>query len=134
MVITISTSRLNEICRQLCTNGFLGVAFSLHDGLPLASSNVENINAKVVSAMSALIGDTALRASADLNLSNFESIRIAYEDGLILCRNVSVGNNNYLLSGLSKKPTTEEELNYLEQLMDWAIENSKPILLKLGSL
>lgn len=133
-MIKISTARLNEICRQLCSNGFLGVAFSLHDGLPLASSNVENINAKVVSAMSALIGDTALRASADLNLSNFESIRIAYEDAVILCRNISTGKTEYLLSGLAKKPTTDEESSYLEQLMDWAIENSKPILLKLGSL
>lgn len=130
----MSTTRLNEILQQLIDNGYKASIFALKDGLPLASKKNADINEKVVAAMGAMLADTADRAKADLNLSDMVYIKIIYEDGCILCRNIKTSNANYLLAGFIDKPDSDEVDKYNEQLFDWAVENGRPILEKLGSL
>ncbi|MHA1820175.1 MAG: roadblock/LC7 domain-containing protein [Promethearchaeota archaeon] len=130
----MSTARLNEILKQLINSGFKACIFSLKDGLPLASMNSEGVNEKMVAAMSAMLADTAERAKQDLNLSDMEYIKIMYKDSCILCKNIIVGDTSYLLAALVDRPETDEVDKYNEQLMEWAYENGRPILEKLGSL
>ncbi|MBD3352372.1 MAG: hypothetical protein GF364_12870 [Candidatus Lokiarchaeota archaeon] len=132
----MSTARLTEILKQLIGNGFKAGIFALKDGLPIASQNNKNVNDKMVAAMAAMLADTAERAKADLDLSNMESIKIVYEDACILCRNINVaeGGNSYLLAVLVDKPDSDEVEKYHAQLMDWAVDNGRPILQKLSAL
>jgi predicted regulator of Ras-like GTPase activity (Roadblock/LC7/MglB family) len=130
----MSTARLTEILKQLIQNGFKAGIFSLKDGLPLATEASPGVNDKMLAAFSALASDTADRARDDLNLSNLESIRIVYANACILCRNIVTSNSSYLIGVLSDKPESDEVSKYYEQLLDWACENSKPILEKLSSL
>ncbi|MCP4764213.1 MAG: roadblock/LC7 domain-containing protein [archaeon] len=130
----MSTARLTEILKTLNTNGFKACIFALKDGLPLASQKDEGINEKIVAAMGAMLSDTGERAKQDLGLSDMVSIKIIYKDAGILCRNIQAGDTYYLLAGLINKPDTPEMEKYLEDLFEWAVENSLPVLQKLGSL
>lgn len=129
----MSTSRLTEILEQLISNGFKAGIFALKDGLPLASAS-KNINDKMVAAMAAMLSDTAERAKADLELSNMLQIKIVYEDAVILCRNIAAGGKSYLLAVLVDKPESDDIDKYNAQLMDWAVENGRPVLQKLSSI
>lgn len=130
----MSTARLTEILKTLNENGFKASIFALKDGLPLASYKSADVNEKIIAAMGAMLADTAERAKNDLDLSEMVSIKIIYEDSCILCRNIVVGNTSFLLAGLTDRPLNEEIDKYNQQLMDWAVENGRPILEKLGSL
>ena len=130
----MSTARLNEILKQLNSNGFKASIFALKDGLPLASQKTENVNEKVVAAMGAMLADTAERAKVDLDLSDMVSIRIIYEDSCILCQNIKTTNTSYLLAGIIDRPESDDVAKYQSSLMEWAVENALPVLQKLGSL
>ena len=133
MVIIISTAKLTEILRQLNENGFKASIFALKDGLPLASHSIE-MNEKIIAAISAMFMETIEKVKIDFNLSNLINIKINLEDKCVLMRNLIVNEKSYILAGITDKPQNEEVEKYNEQLMDWAEENGRPVLEKLGSL
>ena len=49
-------------------------------------------------------------------------------------RNLIVDNKSYILAGIADRPQNEEVERYNEQLLDWAEENGRPVLEKLGSI
>ena len=46
----------------------------------------------------------------------------------------SDNKNQFLLAVLSKRPESEDVERYIDQLIDWAVENSQADLEKLSSL
>ena len=132
-MIIISTAKLTEILRQLNENGFKASIFALKDGLPLASHSI-NMNEKIVAAISAMVMDTIEKVKTDFGLSKMINIKINLEDICILMRNLEIENKSYILAGIADKPQNDEVERYNEQLLDWAEENGRPVLEKLGSI
>jgi len=129
----MSTKLLVEILKQLNENGFKASIFALKDGLPLASISDE-IDEKVVSAMSAMLLDSVERVRDTLELSEMINIKIDFEDSCILIRNIIIKEKSYILAGFTSKPASDEVDKYNKQLLKWAEENGRPILEKLSSL
>jgi len=130
-------SRLGLVLKELNDNGnFRASLFATSAGLVLASQKEEDIDERVVAAMGSLLSDAAYKAAEEMDLSEVRSMKIKYKDDYIIMRNILMKNNNtqFLLAVLSKLPESEEIEKYVDQLLDWAEENSKGDLEKLSSL
>ncbi len=130
-------SRLGLVLKELNDNGnFRASLFATSAGLVLASQKEEKIDERVVAAMGSLLSDAAYKAAEEMDLSEVKSMKIKYKDDYIIMRNILMKNNNtqFLLAVLAKLPESEEIEKYVDQLLDWAEENSKGDLEKLSSL
>ncbi len=61
-------------------------------------------------------------------------MKIKYEDDYIVCRNIFLTKTNFILVILSDLPESQEIENYIDQLLDWAIDNSKDDLERFPSI
>ena len=130
-------SRLGLVLKELNDNGnFRASLFATSAGLVLASQKEEDIDERVVAAMGSLLSDAAYKAAEEMDLSEVRSMKIKYKDDYIIMRNILMKKNNtqFLLAVLAKLPESEEIEKYVDQLLDWAEENSKGDLEKLSSL
>ena len=130
-------SKLGLVLKELNDNGnFRASLFATSAGLVLASQKEEDIDERVVAAMGSLLSDAAYKAAEEMDLSEVRSMKIKYKDDYIIMRNILMKNNNtqFLLAVLAKLPESEEIEKYIDQLLDWAEENSKGDLEKLSSL
>jgi len=130
-------SRLGLVLKQLNDNGnFRASLFATSAGLVLASQKEEKIDERVVAAMGSLLSDAAYKAAEEMDLSAVMSMKIKYKDDYIIMRNISMKDDKtqFLLAVLAKLPENEEIEKYIDQLLDWAEENSKGDLEKLSSL
>jgi len=125
------------ILKELNENGnFRASLFATSTGLVLASQKADNIDERVIAAMGSLLSDAAYKASEELDLSLLSSLKIKYIDDFIVCRNILMNDQKtqFLLAVLSKVPESEDIEKYLDQLLDWAVENSAVDLEKLSSI
>lgn len=128
-------SRLEMVLRELNDNGnFRASLFTTSTGLVLASQKTESVNEKTIAAMSSLFAETANSASKEMDLSNLKVMKIKYEDDYIVCKNIFLTKTNFILVILSDLPESQEIENYIDQLLDWAIDNSKDDLERLSSI
>lgn len=130
-------SKLGLVLKELNENGnFRASLFATSAGLVLASQKEEKIDERVVAAMGSLLSDAAYKAAEEMDLSEVKSMKIKYKDDYIIMRNIIMndGNTQFLLAVLAKLPESEEIEKYVDQLLDWAEENSKGDLEKLTSL
>jgi len=125
------------ILKELNENGnFRASLFATSTGLVLASQKADNIDERVIAAMGSLLSDAAYKASEELDLSQLSSLKIKYINDFIVCRNISMSDQKtqFLLAVLSKVPESEDIEKYVDQLLDWAVENSAVDLEKLSSI
>ena len=130
-------SRLELVLKELNENGnFRASLFATSTGLVLASQKEEKIDARVVAAMGSLLSDSAYKAAEELGLSEIQSMKIKYKEDFIMMRNIIMpdNKNQFLLAILSKAPESEDVERYLDQLLNWAVENSRADLEKLSTL
>jgi predicted regulator of Ras-like GTPase activity (Roadblock/LC7/MglB family) len=130
-------SRLGLVLKELNDNGnFRASLFATSAGLVLASQKEEKIDERVVAAMGSLLSDAAYKAAEEMDLSEVKSMKIKYKDDYIIMRNIIMSDDKtqFLLAVLTKLPESEEIEKYVDQLLDWAEENSKGDLEKLSSL
>ena len=128
-------SRLEMVLRELNENGnFRASLFATSTGLVLASQKTESVNEKTIAAMSSLFAETANSASKEMDLSNLNVMKIKYEEDYIVFRNIILSKTNFILIILSNLPESQEIENYTDQLLDWAIDNSKDDLERLSSI
>lgn len=130
-------SRLEMVLKELNENGnFRASLFSTSTGLVLASQKADDVDERVVAAMGSLLSDAALKAGEEMNLSEAEVMKIFYKNDYIICRNMLMTDNKtqFLLAVLSKRPESNDVEKYMDQLLDWAEENSKADLEKLSSI
>lgn len=130
-------SKLGLVLKELNDNGnFRASLFATSAGLVLASQKEEKIDERVVAAMGSLLSDAAYKAAEEMDLTEVTSMKIKYKDDYIIMRNIIMGadNTQFLLAILTKLPESEEIERYIDQLLDWAEENSKGDLEKLTSL
>lgn len=130
-------SKLEMILKELNENGnFRASLFATSTGLVLASQKADNIDERVIAAMGSLLSDAAYKASEELDLSQLSSLKIKYINDFIVCRNISMSDQKtqFLLAVLSKVPESEDIEKYVDQLLDWAVENSAVDLEKLSSI
>jgi predicted regulator of Ras-like GTPase activity (Roadblock/LC7/MglB family) len=124
------------VLKELNDNGnFRASLFATSTGLVLASQKAEDIDERKVAAMGSLLSDSAYKASEEMDLSDVLSMKIKYKQDFIIMRNITINENTeFLLAVLTKLPESEEIEKYIDQLLDWAEENSKGDLEKLSSL
>jgi predicted regulator of Ras-like GTPase activity (Roadblock/LC7/MglB family) len=130
-------SKLGLVLKELNENGnFRASLFATSAGLVLASQKEEKIDERVVAAMGSLLSDAAYKAAEEMDLTEVMSMKIKYKDDYIIMRNIIMNDdkNQFLLAILTKLPESEEIEKYIDQLLDWAEENSKGDLKKLSSL
>ena len=130
-------SKLGLVLKELNENGnFRASLFATSAGLVLASHKEEKIDERVVAAMGSLLSDAAYKAAEEMDLSEVMSMKIKYKDDYIIMRNIVMKDDKtkFLLAVLTKLPESEEIEKYIDQLLDWAEENSKGDLEKLSSL
>lgn len=130
-------SRLELVLKELNENGnFRASLFATSTGLVLASQKEEKIDERVVAAMGSLLSDSAYKAAEELGLSEIQSMKIKYKDDFIMMRNIIMPDkkNQFLLAILSKAPESEDVERYFDQLLNWAVDNSRADLEKLSSL
>lgn len=130
-------SKLEMVLKELNTNGkFRASLFSTGTGLVLASQKAEDIDERVVAAMSSLLSDSAYKAREELDLSNLSSMKIKFEEDLIIMQNIPMPeeDNQFLLAILARGPESEEVEKYYDDLIQWAVDNAKEDLRKLSSI
>ncbi|MFX1313729.1 MAG: roadblock/LC7 domain-containing protein [Promethearchaeota archaeon] len=129
-------SRLELVLKELNNNGnFRASLFATSTGLVLASQKEEKVEERTVAAMGSLLSDAAYKASEEMDLSEFMGMKIKYKEDYIIMRNIYINpKTQFLLAVLTKLPESEEIEKYIDQLLDWAEENSKADLKKLSSL
>ncbi|MBD3255885.1 MAG: hypothetical protein GF383_12385 [Candidatus Lokiarchaeota archaeon] len=130
-------NRLELVLKELIQNGgFSAALFSTNTGLVLASSKEEGKDERVIAAMSSLLTDAALKVSEEMELTNPKLMKIFFDDEYIICRHIHFEDNDssFLLTVLTKLPDSEDIEKYIDQLVDWAVENASDDLLKLSSI
>ena len=130
-------SRLELVLKELNENGnFRASLFATSTGLVLASQKEDKIDERVVAAMGSLLSDSAYKAAEELELSDIVEMKLKYKKDYILMRNIIMPDSKqqFLLAVLTKSPESEDVERYLDQLLDWAVENSQADLEKLSSL
>lgn len=127
--------KLQDILEETNKRGsFRASVFATDEGLVLSSNQNPQISEAKVGAMATLLAESAKRAESEVEMQNFQFIKIAYGNGLIICRSMEVQNKNFLLAILANPPANEEYSKYYDQLLDWAADNGKDALLELLSL
>ena len=138
--IIMSIHILKEILKGSTENGFKAAVFSKNDGLPLAGVSTPTINEKALAPIVALFSETCSEAKEQLSLtSEMQEIKIKYADATIICRNIIIEiskseNTNFLISAVAPPEEDIETMNYQAKLLDWAIENSRPVLTDLFTI
>jgi predicted regulator of Ras-like GTPase activity (Roadblock/LC7/MglB family) len=129
-------SKIERVLMELNENGgFKASLFSTPAGLLLASQKTEEVDEKTLAAMGSLLTDAAFKAQEELNLSDLETIKLGFVDDLIIMKNIILGDGaHFLLVILSKTPESKDVDKYYDELLDWAVENSKEELRKLASI
>ncbi|TXT59082.1 MAG: hypothetical protein BAJALOKI3v1_1130010 [Promethearchaeota archaeon] len=130
-------SKLEMVLKELNTNGnFRASLFSTGTGLVLASQKSEEIDERVVAAMSSLLSDSAYKAREELSLSNLSSMKIKFEEDLIIMENIPMPqeDNQFLLAILARAPDSDEVEKYYDDLIAWAVDNAREDLRKLSSI
>ncbi|MHA1707024.1 MAG: roadblock/LC7 domain-containing protein [Promethearchaeota archaeon] len=130
-------NKLEMILKELNTNGnFRASLFATSTGLVLASQKAEDVDDRVVAAMGSLLSDAAFKASEELELSQLDTMKIKYSNDYIICRNILMSDNKtqFILAVLGKPPESEEVERYLDELLEWAVQNSSQDLEKLSSI
>jgi len=130
-------SRLDTVLKELNENGnFRASLFSTSAGLVLASHKVDKIDDRVVAAMGSLLSDVALKIAEEMDLSKAQIMKIYYKEEFIICKNIymSDGKTQFFLAVLGKAPESDEVEKYVDQLIKWAVENSKADLEKLSTI
>ncbi|MBD3197042.1 MAG: hypothetical protein GF317_18455 [Candidatus Lokiarchaeota archaeon] len=129
-------SRLEMVLKELNTNGgFRASLFSTSTGLVLASQKQDDVDERVVAAMSSLLSDAAFKAREELSLSDLDTLKIKFLEDIIIMRNIILNEETqFLLAILSKAPDSDDIEKYYDQLLDWAIDNSKDDLKQLTSI
>lgn len=129
-------SRLEMVLKELNENGnFRASLFSTSTGLVLASQKDEDVDERVVAAMGSLLSDAAIKAAEEMDLSEATVMKIFYKKDYIICKNIAINNDtSFLLAVLSKLPDSDEVEKYIDQLLQWAMENSLDDLKKLSSI
>ena len=129
-------SKLGLVLKELNDNGnFRASLFATAAGLVLSSEKEEGIDERVVAAMGSLLSDAAYKASEEMDLSDVLSMKIKYKADFIIMRNIIINENTqFLLAVLTKLPETEEIEKYIDQLLDWAEDNSRGDLQKLSTI
>jgi predicted regulator of Ras-like GTPase activity (Roadblock/LC7/MglB family) len=126
---------LDNILKEINKNGFEGSLFCTPEGLLLTSQGDEDFNEKKLAAMSSLLIDSAFKAKEELGLSRMDHMRIRFMSDLIIMRNIFFSEDTqFVLAAICKAPDSADMDKYLDELLDWAVESSKPDLKKLSSL
>ena len=79
---------LDNILKEVNSNGFEGSLFCTPEGLLLTSQGDENFNEKKLAAMSSLLIDSAFKAKEEMGLTRMDHMRIRYMSDLIIMRNI----------------------------------------------
>lgn len=118
------------------TGNFRASLFTTSTGLVLASEKSEEVDERVIAAMGSMLSEAAYNAAQEMNLSEVVSMKIKYKEDLIVCRNISMKDNKtqFILAILSKLPESDDIENYFEELLEWAVKNSRPDLEKLTTI
>jgi len=129
-------SRLEMVLKELNENGnFRASLFSTSTGLVLASQKDEDVDERVVAAMGSLLSDAAIKAAEEMDLSEAQVMKIFYKQDYIICKNIAINSEtSFLLAVLSKLPESDEVEKYIDQLLQWAMDNSLEDLKKLSSI
>jgi len=130
-------SRLELVLKELNENGnFRASLFSTSTGLVLAFQKAGDIDERVIAAMGSLLSDAAYKASEEMSLTDVQSMKIKYKEDFIIMRNIILDDNKteFTLAVLTKLPDSEDVEKYFDQLLDWAVANSKGDLEKLSSI
>ncbi len=126
---------LDNILKEINKNGFEGSLFCTPEGLLLTSQGTDNFNEKKLAAMSSLLIDSAFKAKEEMGLSRVSYLRLRFLDDLIIMRNIFFSEDTqFVLAAVCKAPDSADMDKYLDELLDWAVESSKPDLKKLSSL
>jgi len=123
--------------KELNENGnFRASLFSTSTGLVLAFQKAGDIDERVIAAMGSLLSDAAYKASEEMSLTDVQSMKIKYKEDFIIMRNIILDDNKteFTLAVLTKLPDSEDVEKYFDQLLDWAVANSKGDLEKLSSI
>ena len=76
-----------------------------------------------------------MQEKQEMDLSDVLSMKIKYKADFIIMRNIIINENTqFLLAVLTKLPETEEIEKYIDQLLDWAEDNSRGDLQKLSTI
>jgi len=130
-------SRLEMVLKELNQNGnFRASLFSTANGLNLASQKEEGIDERVIAAMGSLLSEAAYKAAEEMELSEVTSMKIKYKEEYVIMRNIVMDDDNtqFLLAVLTKLPESDDIEKYYDQLLDWAVDNSRADLEKLSSI
>jgi len=130
-------SRLEMVLKELNQNGnFRASLFSTATGLNLASQKEEGIDERVIAAMGSLLSEAAYKAAEEMELSEVTSMKIHYVEDYVIMRNIVMddGKTQFLLAVLTKRPESDDIEKYYDQLLDWAVDNSRGDLEKLSSI
>lgn len=126
---------LDNILKEVNDNGFVGSLFCTPEGLLLTSQGDDNFDEKKLAAMSSLLIDSANKAKDELGLSRMDHMRIKFLDDLIIMRHIFFSEDSqFVLAAICKTPDSADMDQYLDELLDWAVESSRPELKKLSSL
>jgi predicted regulator of Ras-like GTPase activity (Roadblock/LC7/MglB family) len=124
--------KLTDILDEVSKRGnFRASVFSTDEGLVLSSNKSPHISEAKVGAMSVLLAESAKRAESEIEMQNFKSIKIAYGNGIILCRSMDVQGKPFLLAVLADPPPSDDYEKYYDQLLDWAADNGREALNEL---
>lgn len=127
--------KLQDILEEVNKRGnFRASVYSTDEGLVLASNQNPQISEAKVGAMAILLAEAAKRAEVEVGMSNFKFIKIAYGNGVIMCRAIDIQNKPFLLAVLTDTPPGDEYAKYYDQLLDWAGDNGRDALLELLAL
>jgi len=127
--------KLSDILEEINKRGnFRASVFATDEGLVLASNKSPQISESKVGAMATLLAESAHRAESEVEMKNFKFLKIAYGNGIIMCRALEAQNKTFLLAVLADPPPNDEYSKYNDQLMDWAGDNGRDALVELLTL
>ncbi|TXT63637.1 MAG: hypothetical protein BAJALOKI1v1_690008 [Promethearchaeota archaeon] len=129
-------TKIERVLQELNENGnFKASLFSTPAGLLLASQKTEEVDEKTLAAMGSLLTDAAFKAQDEMGLSPLDTLRIRYIDDLIIMKNIILSEDaHFLLAIIAKAPESNDVDKYYDQLLDWAVENSRDFLKQMSSL
>jgi predicted regulator of Ras-like GTPase activity (Roadblock/LC7/MglB family) len=127
--------KLSDILEEINKRGnFRASVFATDEGLVLASNQKPQVSEAKVGAMSVLLAESAKRAESEIEMENFKYIKIAYGNGLIMCRAMNVQGKPFLLAVLTDPVPSDEYAKYYDQLLEWASDNGRDALIELLTL
>lgn len=127
--------KLSDVLDEINKRGnFRASVFATDEGLVLASNQKPQIGEAKVGAMATLLAESAHRAEAEVEMQQFKFLKIAYGNGIIMCRAIEVQEKAFLLAVLADPPANDEYSKYYDQLMDWAGDNGRDALIELLTL